>query len=44
MGTEGFFLGVKRKEREENHSHPSNIEVKNGGAIPPTFMARRLIN
>jgi hypothetical protein len=27
--------GVKRQRRESNHSHPSNVEVKKIGAIPP---------
>jgi hypothetical protein len=27
--------GVKRQEREAEHSPPSNAEIKNGGAIPP---------
>jgi hypothetical protein len=35
MGTRGSFLGVKRLERESNHSPPPDAEVKNGGAIPP---------
>jgi hypothetical protein len=26
---------VKRPEREADHSPPSNVEVKKGGAIPP---------
>jgi hypothetical protein len=29
------FSGIKRQEREADHSSPSNGEVKNGGAIPP---------
>jgi hypothetical protein len=29
------FLGVKRPDREADHSPPSSAEVKNGGAIPP---------
>jgi hypothetical protein len=28
-------LGVKRQEREVDHSLPSCVQVKNGGAIPP---------
>jgi hypothetical protein len=27
--------GVKRQEREDDHSPPSSSEVKKGGAIPP---------
>jgi hypothetical protein len=27
--------GVKRLRSEADHSPPSNVEVKNGGAIPP---------
>jgi hypothetical protein len=27
--------GVKRPGREANHSPPSSVDVKNGGAIPP---------
>jgi hypothetical protein len=27
--------GIKRQEREADHSPPSSAEVKNGGAIPP---------
>jgi hypothetical protein len=27
--------GIKRQEREDNHSPPSSAEVKNCGAIPP---------
>jgi hypothetical protein len=30
-----FFAGVKLPEYESGYSHPSNAEVKNGGAIPP---------
>jgi hypothetical protein len=33
MGTEGISLGVKRPEREADHSNPSSAEVKNGGVI-----------
>jgi hypothetical protein len=32
---EARFLGVKRSRREADHSPPSSVEVKNGGAIPP---------
>jgi hypothetical protein len=27
--------GVQRQVCEADHSHPSNAEVKNGGAVPP---------
>jgi hypothetical protein len=27
--------GIKRPGREADHSSPSSVEVKNGGAIPP---------
>jgi hypothetical protein len=27
--------GVKRPGLEADHSHPSSVEVKNGGVIPP---------
>jgi hypothetical protein len=30
-----IFPGVKRPRREADHSPPSNVEVKNSGAIPP---------
>jgi hypothetical protein len=29
-----IFLGIKRPGRESDHSPPSSVEVKNGGAIP----------
>jgi hypothetical protein len=35
IGTGGLSLGVKRQERESDHSPPSSAEVKNGRAIPP---------
>jgi hypothetical protein len=35
LGTGGYFPGVKRPGREDNHSAPSIVEVKNGGAIAP---------
>jgi hypothetical protein len=36
VGTGGAFsLGVKRPEREADHSTPPSAEAKNGGAIPP---------
>jgi hypothetical protein len=36
MGTGGALSsGVKRPGHEADHSLPSNVEVKNGGAIPP---------
>jgi hypothetical protein len=28
-------LGVKQLGREADHSPPCNVEVKNGGVIPP---------
>jgi hypothetical protein len=28
-------LGAKRSERKADHSPPANVQVKNGGAIPP---------
>jgi hypothetical protein len=31
----GDFLGVKRPQREANHSPPTSAEVKYGGTIPP---------
>ena len=33
MDTECYFPGIKRKGREPDHSHPTNDEVKNVGAI-----------
>jgi hypothetical protein len=43
-----LYLVVKRPGRETDHSPPSSVEVKNGGAIPPllytyVFMACCLI-
>jgi hypothetical protein len=35
MGTGGSFPGVKRQEHEAEHSSPSSVEVKTGGAVPP---------
>jgi hypothetical protein len=35
MGTGGSFPGVKRLEREADHSHPSSAEINYDGAIPP---------
>jgi hypothetical protein len=35
MVIKGSFLGVKQPKREAGYSHPSNAEVKNGGAITP---------
>jgi hypothetical protein len=32
MDTAGYFLGVKKPEREADHSHSSSAEVKNGGS------------
>jgi hypothetical protein len=37
-----WLPGVKRPGREADHTPPSSVEVKNGGAIPPfhhVFMA-----
>jgi hypothetical protein len=34
MGREGSFPGVKRPGREVDHSSPSSVKVKNGGAVP----------
>jgi hypothetical protein len=33
MGTEGFSLGIRGQRREADHSPPSSVAVKNGGAI-----------
>jgi hypothetical protein len=33
--TDGYCRGVKRADREANHTPPSSAEVKNNGAIPP---------
>jgi hypothetical protein len=33
--TTDFSSGVKRQEREADHSSPSSAEIKNDGAIPP---------
>jgi hypothetical protein len=35
MGVGNFSPGVKRPDRDTNHSPPSSAEVKNGGTIPP---------
>jgi hypothetical protein len=36
MGTGGGSLpGIKRLERETDHSPPSSAKIKNGGAIAP---------
>jgi hypothetical protein len=35
MGTGENFLGVKRPEREADHSPPSTAEVENDGAVLP---------
>jgi hypothetical protein len=35
MWTEDFSNRVKRSGREANHSPPSTVEVRNGGAMPP---------
>jgi hypothetical protein len=47
MGTGGSFPGVKRSEREVDHSPLSSAEVKNGEAatpLPDVFMEWCLIN
>ncbi|PNF23573.1 hypothetical protein B7P43_G04954, partial [Cryptotermes secundus] len=33
MGTGALFLVVKRQGHDADHSPPSSVEVKNGGAI-----------
>jgi hypothetical protein len=35
MSTGRTFPGDKAQGREADHSPPSSVEVKNGGAIPP---------
>jgi hypothetical protein len=35
VGPRGSFLRVKWQGHEADHSHPSNVEVKNGGSVPP---------
>jgi hypothetical protein len=35
MGTGALSPGIKRLGQEAGHSHPSDDEIKNGGAIPP---------
>jgi hypothetical protein len=40
MGTGGFFLGVKRQGREDDHSSPSNAEIKNGEANTPALVLK----
>jgi hypothetical protein len=35
MGTGSFSPGLKRTEREADHSPPSDAEIKNGGIILP---------
>jgi hypothetical protein len=35
MGTGALSPGVTRPVREADHSAPSSVEVKNGGAVPP---------
>jgi hypothetical protein len=35
IGTERFPRRVEWPGREAEYSHPSSVEVKNGGAIPP---------
>jgi hypothetical protein len=36
MGTRGFSLGVKRPERETDHSPPSSAEANNEWSCTPT--------
>jgi hypothetical protein len=47
LGPTQWVPGAKRLESEADHSPPSDVEVKNGGAIPPlppyVFMAWCLI-
>jgi hypothetical protein len=33
-----YLQGVKTPGREADHSPPSSVEVKNGGAIPPFLL------
>jgi hypothetical protein len=35
MGTEDFFTRIKLPGHEPEHSPPSSVVIKNGGAIPP---------
>jgi hypothetical protein len=35
MGTSGSYSGIRRPERERDHSPPSSTEVKMRGAIYP---------
>jgi hypothetical protein len=35
MGTTGPFLRIELQGSEADHSHPSNAELKNVGAMPP---------
>jgi hypothetical protein len=35
MGTEDISPGIKGQEGESDHSPPSSVEAKNGGAILP---------
>jgi hypothetical protein len=35
MGTGGSFPGDKEVGREGDHLHPSSVEIKKGGALPP---------
>jgi hypothetical protein len=46
LGDGGSFSEVKGPGRETNHSHPSNVEAKNDGVIPPLphTCSRRVFN
>jgi hypothetical protein len=37
MGTLDSFLGVEQLGNDADHSLPSSVQVKHGGAIPPFF-------
>jgi hypothetical protein len=38
MGSGSFSAGLKRPDREADNSSPSSVDVKNGGAIPHSFL------
>jgi hypothetical protein len=40
MGAGGSSAGLNGFGREPNHSNPSSVKVKNGGAIPPHHPTR----
>jgi hypothetical protein len=44
IGTCGFFLEVKRPEREANQSPPSSAEIKNVGVMPPLLHSLPLLH